>query len=109
VVRLADEGAIEDEYRLGIGNLVVDLRGLEPEELDRQLEVAVGIGYAEVIVPEDVRVRVEGSAAAGYVQLFGRERDGTSVDLAVTDGPVGDDVLVLEADVRLGALEVRRG
>jgi hypothetical protein len=57
-----------------------------------------------------VTVQVDGRASAGQVNLFGTTRDGSSVHERETS--IGADptrVLVLDARVGLGQLEVRRG
>lgn len=97
-------------YEVGGGYLDLDLRRLELTE-DRTVELAVGGGYAEVVVPSDVNVIVVAESGAGYVDVFGREQSGVnasierSADGAAADGPT----LTIDATVTFGYVEVRRG
>jgi phage shock protein PspC (stress-responsive transcriptional regulator)/predicted membrane protein len=100
-------GDLRDTYKLGIGRLRIDLRDLELPAGDRPLRVDLGVGDAEVIVPESVCVALESRAGAGYVRLFDRDSAGLDVDWdsrpsAATDVPR----LVLDADVGIGAIQV---
>jgi phage shock protein PspC (stress-responsive transcriptional regulator) len=108
-VRVASASQLEPLYELGTGRLVVDLRNLDARDLDRPLKVSVGIGRAEVIVPDGVQVVVHGSAGAGDVELFDRSRDGMGVELRGVDGPAGSNVLELDAEVGIGSVAVTRG
>jgi phage shock protein PspC (stress-responsive transcriptional regulator) len=98
-----------DGYKLGTGELEVDLRDLDWRAGDPVgLKVKVGIGHALVLVPEDVCVRATAHAGMGYVNVLGEDAGGADVDqnsgnLTRWDGRS----LVLDADVGLGAVEVR--
>ena len=76
---------------------------------ETHVKATLGIGDLVVRVPPDATVQVEGRASAGEVRLFGQVDDGGGVDEHVTS--IGDDpsrVLVLDARVGLGHLEVER-
>jgi phage shock protein PspC (stress-responsive transcriptional regulator) len=98
-----------DGYRLGTGELEVDLRTMEwPGRAPVDLKVKVGIGHALVVVPEDVCVTAKAHAGMGYVNVLGEDSGGADVDqdsgsLSRWSGKA----LVLDADVGLGAVEVR--
>jgi predicted membrane protein len=75
-----------------------------------QVKATLGIGDLVVHVPRSVTVQVNGRVSAGEVNLFGSTHDGRPVHETVTS--VGTDpsrVLVLDARVGLGQLEVQRG
>ena len=82
VERPATLADLEDEYRLAVGELTVDLTGLhwiaEPGHVPT-VQARVGIGQLVVIVPADVPVRVEGSAGVGEVSIFGESDGGLGV------------------------------
>lgn len=111
-VRPASVDDLRDDYRLGIGQLLLDLSGLSPTDLEgtsRRVDVEVGIGEAVVIVAEDVSVQVRAHAGVGDVTVFGSSNGG--VDVERTASPEGPLLALLELDVSvgLGEVEVRRG
>lgn len=101
-------GALRSGYRLGIGELTLDLSGLTSAELEggRQVDVEVGIGHLVIIVG-DIPVLIRAHAGLGNVRLFGSEDGG--VDVERETGPGGVPALELELSVGLGEVEVRRG
>jgi predicted membrane protein len=105
--RPPNAAALRPEYRLGVGEITLDLTELEgsipPGERTR---VRLGIGQVLVVVPEDLTVAVRGSAGLGSVVVFGAEEGGLDVEQELA--PEGA-VLELELSVGLGEVEVRRG
>ena len=103
--------SVDPEYRLGVGELVLDLTEVEDlEELDgRVLDITVQVGRIEVVVPEEgLSVRATGRIGGpGEVSLFGERRGGieTLVREAHDGGP-GSPVLVLETETNLGEIVV---
>ena len=105
--RPATLSELEQSYRLGAGELVVDLRELDLPAGDHPLRVRIGAGHALVLVPDDVCVASSAEIGMGAVAVFNRESGGIDVDW--NDGrraPAGTARLVLEGDVGLGLLEV---
>jgi phage shock protein PspC (stress-responsive transcriptional regulator) len=107
-VRPGTLAEIKDSYKLGAGELVIDLRDVKLPAGDRRLKVGVGAGHALVLVPGDVCVASTAKVGMGGVAVF--ERDGGGVDVdwsdlrrAATDTPR----LVIDGDVGVGLLEVR--
>jgi phage shock protein PspC (stress-responsive transcriptional regulator) len=106
--------ASSDNYRLGIGNGVLDLSGLPANGLtgDR-LPAYVGLGELEVRVPEGLTVQVVGHVGLGEILLPGESQDGTgrggqggsdvSRSTVIGDGPVE---VVVDAGVGVGQLTV---
>jgi hypothetical protein len=103
-------GVLADAYRLGIGEIVVDLTAVDYPAGETRVEASVTLGSLVVTVPDDVAVRIEGHATAGEVQIFGDVHSGTSIDETFEDeGFAGAEVrLVVEASAGLGEVEVRR-
>lgn len=100
-------GAPEPEYRWALGAMTVDLRDADISELGTSLEASVVIGELVVIVPEGVALDIEARSGMGEVDVFGDESAGIGADVDfVTDGSRGK--LVLELDVAMGRVEVRR-
>lgn len=99
---------VDDEYWLQNGELIVDLTQVaDPAALDdRRIEVGVGAGRVEVIVPDDVRVDVDAEVGGpGNVQLFGDEHGGIHVEDDATHGGRGS-VADLEIDAFVGVGEI---
>ena len=103
--------ALESSYDLGAGELTLDLRLLELDT-DRTVEVNVGAGYAEILIPDDLPVRIEAASTFGYVEILGIPEEGVLNDLLVVDEPPGSTqqgTLTLRPRVAFGYVEVRRG
>jgi phage shock protein PspC (stress-responsive transcriptional regulator) len=98
---------VRERYQLGVGQLTLDLTGARLPAGDTPLSFDLGVGNAEVIVPNDVCVASRAKLGMGAVQVF--DRDNAGVDVDWRDRPVaGRKVkrLVLDADVGVGAVHV---
>jgi phage shock protein PspC (stress-responsive transcriptional regulator) len=107
-VRPATVSEIKDGYRLGAGELVIDLRNVKLPAGDRRLKVGIGTGHALVLVSDDVCVASTAKVGMGAVAVF--NHDGGGIDFDWTDSrraPAGTPRLVIDGDVGLGLLEVR--
>lgn len=94
-------------YRLGAGELVVDLRNVAlPVGRETVLDVGVGMGSAEVLVPEDVCVVTNTRVGGGYVNLRGRDSGGVDMDFRVRADAAQAPRLLVRGDVGLGALQI---
>jgi phage shock protein PspC (stress-responsive transcriptional regulator)/predicted membrane protein len=103
----ASAGELHDTYQLGVGRLELDLRALDLPPGDRHVKIDLGVGSAEVIVPEDMCVALDSRVGAGYARLFDRDSGGLDVDWDTTPpAPPKVTRLVLDADVGMGALFV---
>jgi phage shock protein PspC (stress-responsive transcriptional regulator) len=102
--------ALETSYKHGIGNFDVQLGDVTFPVGTTRVKTTLGVGDLVVHVPRSVTVQVEGRSSAGQVNLFGTTRDGSPVHESETS--IGTDptrVLVLDARVGIGQLEVQRG
>jgi predicted membrane protein len=98
------------EYRLGIGQLTLDLTGLPAFDGEaRHVRARVGIGQLTVIVPEGTPVRVEARSGLGQVQVFDVEGSGFDVQRTTAPGAGVSPEFELVLTVGLGQVEVRRG
>jgi phage shock protein PspC (stress-responsive transcriptional regulator) len=97
-------------YELGVGELVIDLRDTRwPRDATVDLKVDVGTGHALVLVPADVCLEADTHAGLGYLNLLGSETGGADIDDqrgTIARSPSARK-LVLDADVGIGAIEVR--
>jgi phage shock protein PspC (stress-responsive transcriptional regulator) len=106
--RPATLAEVHGSYRIGAGELVVDLRDVKLPAGDHRLKIGIGTGHLLVLVPQDVCVASKASVGMGAVAVF--DRDGGGIDYTWNDGrraPSGTPRLVVDGDVGLGFLEVR--
>jgi len=104
-------------FSLGLGQVRLDLRQLDPDALDgRPLQVDLGAGEVMVLVPEDLRVRVDGDVRLGDIlvrEVDGDVRrltdgEGERVRRQFVVGDAGDPTVELDLAVAVGEIEVRR-
>jgi phage shock protein PspC (stress-responsive transcriptional regulator) len=106
--RPASVADVHKEYKLGVGELVVDLRNAHLPAGDRGVKVDVGVGHALILVPRNVCVTTKSRVGLGQVVLFKRGSGG--IDVAFDEGrtaPPTTPRLVLDGDVGVGLIEVR--
>ena len=95
---------------LAIGKMVVDLRAVDFSGQQRAVHASVGIGDLDVLVPDGVRVVVDGHAGAGSVSAFGRRTE-TCCPTDIRRVRPGIDTagtLRIDAEVGAGTVEVKR-
>jgi phage shock protein PspC (stress-responsive transcriptional regulator) len=99
---------LQPRYKLGAGEMRIDLRDVQLPDGRTPLNVKMGAGHVVVYVPEDVCVSSRVKMGAGYAEVLDRDSGGFDVDWPnVRTPPAGVPVLDLNADVGLGAVEVR--
>ena len=111
--RPATVADLQSEYQLGIGDAELDLSRLDLTDAGRQrVEVRQGVGDLTIVVPDDVVVRIDADVQGGDLRLPDREDiDGTDLSerVVVPEGSSpGSAVLVVDAELGIGSLEVRR-
>jgi len=102
--------ANNDNYRLGLGNGVLDLSGLPTEGIGpATIPVSVGIGDLRVLVPPGLTVKVVGHVNLGEILLPGdpsnNGQGGSDVSRSVVIGD-GPTEVVVNAGVGIGQLTV---
>jgi phage shock protein PspC (stress-responsive transcriptional regulator) len=103
---VADKQDLRSSYKLGIGDLKVDLSNVRFAQDETTVRTRVDVGDLKVIVPNDVALRVDGDAQLGQVELFGKAADGRNVDRH--EAETGERVLVLKSHVGAGRVRVMR-
>ena len=99
----------QPNYRVGIGDLDLDLSNLLLSAKQTQIKARVGIGNLHVTVPKGVSVRIVGHAGVGDVTLLGHDTNGHGVNETVSvPGGVASPKLVLDARVDVGRVLVTR-
>ena len=100
---------IRTPYRLGAGELGVDLSAIDFGGRTVTVVASVAAGHLDVIVPNDVALEVDAHIGAGNLLLLGRESDGLDIGRQFTDaGREGAGRLILRAEAGVGLVEVRR-
>jgi predicted membrane protein len=97
---------LRENYRLGIGTIVLDLSDVQFPAGETHVNARVDVGRLDVIVPPDVALRVHGDTQFGDVNVLGDIADGHDVERSVEQD--GKRVLVLDAHVGAGSLRVNR-
>jgi phage shock protein PspC (stress-responsive transcriptional regulator) len=103
---VADVRDLRSSYKLGIGDLRVNLSELKVPRGETRVSGRVDVGRLLVIVPSDVSLRVRADADFGTVDLLGSSSDGRKVDKSFDE--TGRRVLVLDAHVGAGSVHVDR-
>ncbi len=101
-------GDLQDEYRFGMGELIVDLSRLDLAGETRNLAVGLTIGEAVVYVPEDMHVIVDLDGRMGEIAID--DADGLTTDDGVDlmidaelGDPDADHTLELDFDLGIGS------
>ncbi len=107
----ADVDDVQDEYRLGLGEMVIDLRALDPADLRGEvvrIDADISVGALEIIVPSDITVTGTARAAVGDVGAFGFTDEGTDPEVTLErDGPEGAGTIEIDAHVDAGEIRIR--
>jgi phage shock protein PspC (stress-responsive transcriptional regulator) len=99
---------LKNHYRLGMGQLVVDLRHTQLPKGDTPLKMKVGVGDALLLVPKDVCVATRTNIGAGGVDFFDHNTGGLDVNWQERPAAAANGRrVVVDADVGVGAFEVR--
>lgn len=69
-VIVADIDDLEDEYRHGVGKLVVDLRNLDPENSDHSVDLSLSVGELDIYVPDNIRTTADVNVGAGSIRVW---------------------------------------
>jgi phage shock protein PspC (stress-responsive transcriptional regulator) len=104
--RPATAADIRPHYELGAGHLVIDLRNVDLQG-EHRIDVDLGAGHVQVLVPEGVCVASDLHAGIGGLELFDRTTGGIDVD-RVDDGqaPAASPRVVVRGDVGMGYFEI---
>jgi phage shock protein PspC (stress-responsive transcriptional regulator) len=110
VVTVDEISQLQPTYKLGLGELSIDLRQVPftaGDEVD--LKAELGAGELRVWVPEDVTVVVDASAKAGELHVLNHTEEGINPDISFTDaGSREGGTLNLDLELGLGEISVER-
>jgi phage shock protein PspC (stress-responsive transcriptional regulator) len=94
--------AVPTHYKLGIGNLRVDLSQL-PTNQPVHVDAKLGIGELRVIVPHNASVALTSHVKAGQIDALGTHDDGRNAQVDTGGGRMS-----IDAEVGAGHIEVVR-
>jgi len=97
---------LRGSYKLGIGEMILDLRNVPFTKAETHVKARVDIGSLRVIVPQDVALQVRGDAQLGEVHILGKSDDGRHARSSIVQS--GNHVLVLDTHVGIGQVRVTR-
>ncbi len=97
---------VHRHYRLGIGELKLDLGDVQLPVGETEVDTRVGVGNLVVTVPPNVALRITASAEIGEARVLDRHADGRNAGVKLNGN--GRRVLVLKARVGLGTVQVKR-
>ena len=99
---------LRDSYRLGVGHLVLDLRGTRLTPGDHRVKLHLGIGGIEVFAPPNVCVSSSAHFGDGGAEAFDRHSGGVDVDFQDThSAPPGAARVIVDADIGIGGLRIQ--
>jgi phage shock protein PspC (stress-responsive transcriptional regulator) len=99
---------LRPEYRLGMGQMDVDLRSLQLPAGETPLKLRVGFGEARLRVPKGVCVATDARVGVGAVDAPTRLDDGTDVQVDLTAPKNSRKTLKVTANVGVGHLQIDR-
>jgi phage shock protein C len=99
---------LQPSYELGMGKLTLDLSQLPLGDATRDVQLRVGAGEVEVILPPGPSVTAHGKIGLGEATLFERHQEGGGIDLSNTDPGQGQGALQIDFNIGLGEGTVRR-
>jgi len=109
--RVSSAVDIHHSYKLGIGDLKLDLSAAQLPRGATPVTVRVGIGTLRVTVPSNAIVQYKAGVDAGDVSVLGADRNGRNVDSIGSLNPtstVNAPVLVLDTHVGVGQIKIDR-
>jgi phage shock protein PspC (stress-responsive transcriptional regulator) len=107
IYRPATSNQLRSEYKLGIGHLRLDLRNTEFSPGTHRVHLKLGVGQAEVLVPDNVCVASTAHISAGQTSVFDHSTGGADHDWQDDrTAPEGTPVLKVDADIGFGELRI---
>jgi phage shock protein PspC (stress-responsive transcriptional regulator) len=102
--------SVKSYYRLGAGNLDVNLSAVQFPVSGKNVQVTLGLGHMTIEVPGDAAVTVQAHSGVGQVQVFGQSASNIQTTYYNGTGP-GTDAphLNINAHVGMGDIQVTSG
>jgi phage shock protein PspC (stress-responsive transcriptional regulator)/predicted membrane protein len=108
--RPASVSDLRSDYRLGVGEMRLDLRDVEFPAGVTTIRTHMGIGRTEIVLPDKLCLDSDVHVGVGDARVLERTNDGIDVDASRRENvPAGAPVLRLVTDSGVGEVEVYRG
>ncbi len=108
--RPATVADLRDEYRLGAGDLTLDLRDVDFPAGTTTVRTHLGMGSLRVMLPEAACLDSDVHVGMGDVQVLGRSNDGFDIDASRREDAPGDAAIVrVEVDAGVADVHIHRG
>ncbi|WP_300680534.1 PspC domain-containing protein [Nocardioides sp.] len=102
--------AVDDSYRIGGGDLTLDLRDVtDLTGLDgRRIELHANVGTIRVYLPSSIGVRATAKVSGvGHLDVLGHEQGGINLNASAGDSPVtGQPTVTIDASVAVGDIRI---
>jgi phage shock protein PspC (stress-responsive transcriptional regulator) len=111
VYRVSSPTDLNQAYKLGIGEIDLDLSDTQLPAGRTPLELRVGMGRIHLVVPSDTVVEYRVKADAGELMILGQERGDWKAVMSGRDAPLdaaGAPVLVVDAKIGVGEIDIDR-
>jgi hypothetical protein len=106
----ASVAELEPSYTYGVGEYTLDLTDVAPTEGTHRISVELGVGALRIVLPPDTTAVVDAQVQAGDIRLPQEiQVEGWDEHARVAVPGTSGGRLVIDAEVGLGVLEVRRG
>lgn len=99
---------LERSYELDLGSLEIDLRELPWNGEEIAIDADVDVGEIEIFVPDGVGVVGSANVDIGQASGLGRSRGGLGDLRLVWDEPGTEGTILLDAEVDIGQIAIRR-
>ena len=99
---------LRDEYRLGAGDLRIDLSNIDVAGATIGFEATVGAGRLTVIVPAGPAVAVDARVGFGELEVLGFVTDGVGREITIPPQPGAAGLLDIAVEVGFGQVQVLR-
>lgn len=99
---------IHDEYRLGAGDLRIDLSLIDFAGETVEFEATVGAGRLIVIIPASAGVAVDGRVGFGELDVLGDVRSGIGREITIASSPDAVGLVDMEIEAGFGQVLVIR-
>lgn len=107
--RPADVGDIPDVYRIGAGEMTIDLSDVDFPIGRTVVRVEAGVGEVRVVVPADACVSSDVEIAGGEADVLDHDNAGLDIDwLQTPRNRAGAPELFVDAELVFGAFEILR-
>ena len=107
IYKPATSSELRDNYKLGVGHLRLDLRNTDFSPGNHRVQLKLGVGQAEVLVPANVCVSSTAHITGGATTVFDRDTGGADHDWQdIHQAPEGTPQLTVDADIGFGELRI---